>query len=256
MITHKAMLKIKNITLTFNGFKAVNNVSLEIKQGEILGLIGPNGAGKTTLFNILAGNLMPSSGEIFYQDENITKLQDYQRFHKGIVRTFQITKEFESLSVMENIMVVANNQLGEKLFTPLIFPKKIKVQEEKIKQKALEILDFLEITPIKNQCAANISGGQKKLVELARAMMAPAKIILLDEIAAGVNRTLLRKLEDKILELNKNLGYTFLIIEHDMEMIKTLCNRVICMNSGEILTQGCFDEVVNNKDVLDAYLGG
>lgn len=250
----KNILEIKNLTVSFSGFKAVNRCSFNIEKGKITGLIGPNGAGKTTLFQLICGNYKPTSGSVFFKGKSINKYSSFERFHLGIARTFQIAHEFHRLSVLENLMMVPAQQLGEKLFSNWLNAKKVKKQEEKIYQQAVETLQFLEISHIANHLAGQISGGQKKLLELGRVMMAKPEIILLDEVAAGVNRTLLRKLENNIIELNEK-GYTFLLIEHDMEMVKKLSHKVVCMAEGSVLAEGSFNEVVDDSRVQSAYLG-
>ena len=185
---------------------AVSTCSLQIKRGSITGIIGPNGSGKTTLFNLIAGNLKPSSGNVMFNNENITSMPSYELFSKGILRTFQIAHEFTNLTVLENLMMVPGNQSGEKLMTALLKPKLVKQEEETLKQKAFEVIDFLNLKHLSNELAGNLSGGQKKLLELGRTMMVDAKIVLLDEVGAGVNRTLLKDIGTAILRLNKEIG--------------------------------------------------
>ncbi len=187
--------------------------------------------------------------------EDVTGLSSDQLFHKGLVRTFQIPHEFHHLSALENLMLVPPAQKGESLFQNWLSYGSVKKQEEEVRQKALETLKFLELTHLTNERAGNLSGGQKKLLELGRTMMTDAKLVLLDEPAAGVNRTLLRRLEDKIEILNQERGYTFILIEHDMEMIEKLCDPVICMAEGSVLIEGDFQTVRSDARVLEAYLG-
>lgn len=249
-----SVLHSENLSVNFGGFQAVDQCSINIQKGIITALIGPNGAGKTTLFNLIAGTLPASSGQLYFQGENITDHSPRQRFHLGIARTFQIPHEFHRLTVLENLMAVPEKQLGESLWANWFATKTVKTNQQAIEQKAWETIEFLELDRLSNELAGNLSGGQKKLVELGRAMMSHAKFILLDEIAAGVNRTLLRKLEQKLLQLNQR-GYTLLLIEHDMEMVEKLSDEVICMVAGSILTKGSFQEVRNHPKVLEAYLG-
>tara|TARA_Y100000590_G_scaffold11715_1_gene14314 strand:- start:171 stop:944 length:774 start_codon:yes stop_codon:yes gene_type:complete len=249
------MLSIKNLNKNFGGLKAVNDVSLNIKQGSITGLIGPNGAGKTTLFNTIAGVYSPNSGEIFLEDNNITGLKPHELFNLGILRTFQIAHEFSSLTVLENLMMVPNKQLGENLIYAWFKNNLVKKQEEEIRAKAIEVIDFLNLSHLTQELAGNLSGGQKKLLELGRTMMVDSKLVLLDEVGAGVNRTLLNEISDAIIRLNKEKNYTFFVIEHDMDLIEKICDPVIVMAEGSVLFEGKFAEVKSNEEVIEAYLG-
>ena len=232
------ILQIENLSKYFGGLAAVLDCSLKIKEGSITGIIGPNGSGKTTLFNLIAGNLKASSGRVLFYDEDVTDVPSYELFSKGILRTFQIAHEFTNLSVLENLMMVPANQSGEKLMTALLKPSLIRTEELAVKQKAQDVVDFLNLTHLSNELAGNLSGGQKKLLELGRTMMVDAKLVLLDEVGAGVNRTLLKDLGTAILKLNKEEGYTFCMIEHDMEFISRLCNPVIVMAEGSVYLKG------------------
>lgn len=249
------LLSCEHLTLNFGLFRAVNDCSVSIAEGSITGLVGPNGAGKTTLFNMIAGALRPNSGRILYNGEDITALAPDRRFHKGLVRTFQIPHEFHQLSVLENLMAVAPDQPGESLLLNWTAAGKVRKAEAETLDRAWSALEFLELTHIAHQRAGQISGGQKKLLELGRTIMTDAKLVLLDEPAAGVNRTLLRKLEEKIQYLHSERGYTFILIEHDMEMIERLCDPVICMADGQVLIEGDFQTVRSDPRVLEAYLG-
>ena len=249
------MLKINKVRKNFGGLTAVNNASMRVEKGSITGLIGPNGAGKTTLFNIIAGNLQSDSGEVVLQDEKISGLKSHELFYKGVLRTFQIAHEFTSLTVLENLMMVPGNQLGEKLLYTFLNHSKVNKQEEEIRSKAVEVINFLNLTHLTQELAGNLSGGQKKLLELGRTMMVDAKLVLLDEVGAGVNRTLLKDISEAIIRLNKEKNYTFFVIEHDMELISKLCKTVIVMAEGSVLYQGSFDEVKSNEAVIEAYLG-
>lgn len=249
------ILSCQDIGMQFGQFKAVDGCSFEIERGSITGLIGPNGAGKTTTFNLIAGAYTPTSGKLIYKGQDITTLSPDKRFHKGLVRTFQIPHEFHHLTVLENLMMVDPEQLGESLWRNVFMPFKSRDAERATRNKAWEVLDFLELTHIAECKAGQISGGQKKLLELGRTVMTKAELVLLDEPAAGVNRTLLRKVEEKIQYLNQNQGYTFILIEHDMEMIEKLCDPVICMAQGSVLIQGSLDSVRADSRVLEAYLG-
>ena len=249
------MLEINNLNKHFGGLKAVNDVSLYVQKGSITGLIGPNGAGKTTLFNTIAGLYTPENGEIYLEKNNIAGLKPHELFNMGILRTFQIAHEFSSLTVLENLMMVPGHQRGEKLIYALFGDKLAKKQEEEIRAKAIEVIDFLNLKHLTQEIAGNLSGGQKKLLELGRTMMVEANLVLLDEVGAGVNRTLLNDISDAILRLNKERNYTFFVIEHDMDLIDKICDPVIVMAEGAVLFEGKFSEVKSNEDVIEAYLG-
>lgn len=249
------MIEVKNLRLQFGGIHAVDDVSLTIETGRITGLIGPNGAGKTTLFNVIAGHYKPTSGSVLLDGEDITGLAPHELFSKGLLRTFQIAHEFGSLTVRENLMMVPAAQVGESLIGAWLQRKRVKQQEDAVRAKADEVIDFLELGHVANEQAGNLSGGQKKLLELGRTMMADAKIVFLDEVGAGVNRTLLNMLGDAILKLNRERGYTFCMIEHDMDFIGRLCDPVIVMAEGRVLAQGSAIEVTSNEQVIEAYLG-
>ena len=249
------ILQVNNLTKTFGGLAAVSECSLNIKLGSITGIIGPNGSGKTTLFNLIAGNLKSSKGEVIFNNENITNTPSYELFSKGLLRTFQIAHEFSNLTVLENLMMVPPNQSGENLLNALIKPKIVSKQEEIIREKAYEVVDFLNLKQLANERAGNLSGGQKKLLELGRTMMVDAKLVLLDEVGAGVNRTLLKDIGTAILKLNKEKNYTFCMIEHDMEFISRMCDPVIVMADGAVLFEGSSDDVKKNERVIESYLG-
>jgi len=249
------MIRVDNVCKYFGGLKAVDHVSIEIAAGSITGLIGPNGAGKTTLFNTIAGLYAPTEGRVFLNDEDITGLQPHQLFNKGLLRTFQIAHEFTRLSVVENLMMVPGQQAGENLVNAWFRRQQVNREERLISERAREVIDFLNLGHVANEIAGNLSGGQKKLLELGRTMMVDAKIVFLDEVGAGVNRTLLREIGDAIIKLNQEQNYTFCMIEHDMDFISRLCDPVICMAEGAVLAEGSADEVKNNEEVIEAYLG-
>lgn len=249
------MLEIKNIQKNFGGLVAVNNASMNVTKGSITGLIGPNGAGKTTLFNIIAGNLHSDLGEVYLEEENISDLKAHELFEKGVLRTFQIAHEFSTLTVLENLMMVPGNQFGENLLYSWFKNSIVSKQEEEIRAKAIAVIDFLNLNHLTQELAGNLSGGQKKLLELGRTMMVDAKLVLLDEVGAGVNRTLLNEISDAIIRLNKEKDYTFFVIEHDMDLIEKICEPVIVMAEGSVLFQGSFEEVKSNEEVIEAYLG-
>ena len=245
----------ENMTGGYGGADIINSCTINVNKGEIVAILGPNGSGKTTLFNLISGNLKPSNGNVLFQGEDITGIPSYELFSKGLLRTFQIAHEFTNLTVLENLMMVPGNQSGEHLTNALFNPKIVNQEEKKIKQKALEVIDFLNLTQLSQELAGNLSGGQKKLLELGRTMMVDAKLVLLDEVGAGVNRTLLKDIGSAILRLNKEKGYTFCMIEHDMDFISRLCDPVIVMSEGSVLFKGTSDEVKNNEQVIESYLG-
>ena len=249
------MLKLSKIDKFFGGLHAVNNVSIEIKKGSITGLIGPNGAGKTTLFNIIAGYIEPSSGKVELDGANVSNMPAHELFSKGLLRTFQIAQEFSTLTVLENLMMVPGSQKGESLINTWFNNSGVSKQEEEIRSKAVEVINFLNLSHLTQELAGNLSGGQKKLLELGRTMMVDAKFVLLDEVGAGVNRTLLNEIIEAIIRLNKEKNYTFCMIEHDMELISKLCNPVIVMAEGAILFQGTVEEVMTSEEGIEAYLG-
>lgn len=239
----------------FGGIHAVDDVSLTLETGRITGLIGPNGAGKTTLFNVIAGHYKPTSGQVLLDGEDITGLAPHDLFAKGMLRTFQIAHEFATLTVRENLMMVPGNQSGESLLDTWLRPARVRQEEEAVRAKADDVIKFLEISHVADELAGNLSGGQKKLLELGRTMMTDAKIVFLDEVGAGVNRTLLNTLGDAIVRLNQERGYTFCMIEHDMDFIGRLCESVIVMAEGRVLAQGTAAQVTSNEQVIEAYLG-
>ena len=249
------MIVVDDVVKQFGGFRAVDGATLTIQEGSITGLIGPNGAGKTTLFNVIAGVLKPTAGKVTMAGEDITGLPPHELFHKGLLRTFQIAHEFSSMTVRENLMMVPGGQSGEALWNTWFGRKRIADEERALQAKADEVIEFLTIDHLKEEKAGNLSGGQKKLLELGRTMMVDAKIVFLDEVGAGVNRTLLNTIGDAILRLNKERNYTFVVIEHDMDFIGRLCDPVICMAEGRVLAEGTLDEIKANEQVIEAYLG-
>jgi branched-chain amino acid transport system ATP-binding protein len=249
------MIRVNKLTKHFGGIQAVNNVSLTVQENSITGLIGPNGAGKTTLFNCIAGAFPPSSGQVFLDGEEITGLPPHALFQRGLLRTFQIAHEFGTLTVRDNLMMVPNGQPGENLWTACFRAGNIAQTERKIAGRADEIIEFLDLGPVADELAGNLSGGQKKLLELGRTMMVDAKVVFLDEVGAGVNRTLLNTIGDAILRMNQERGYTFCMIEHDMAFISRLCDPVIVMADGQLLAQGSAAEVQQDERVIEAYLG-
>jgi len=249
------MIAVEALEKRFDGFSAVDGASLEIARGSITGLIGPNGAGKSTLFNVIAGLLKPDGGRVLLEGEDVTGLAPHQLFHKGLLRTFQIAHEFGSLSVRDNLMMVAPRQSGESLWRVWTRSGQIRREERALADRVDEVLDFLTLSHLADQRADSLSGGQKKLLELGRTMMTDARIVFLDEVGAGVNRTLLNTIGEAIVRLNRERGYTFCVIEHDMSFISRFCDPVICMAEGKVLAQGTADEIRANEQVIEAYLG-
>ena len=250
------ILEVDHVTKRFGGFTAVDDCTLAVERGSVTGLIGPNGAGKSTLFNMLAGNLAPTSGAIRFEGEDVTGEAPHELFARGILRTFQIAHEFSNMTVTENLMMVPPRQEGERLFSAWTRFGRVAREEAEIKRRAREVLDFVNLAHVRNELAGNLSGGQKKLLELARTMMVDAKIVLLDEIAAGVNRTLLGDLAGNIERLNREMGYTFFVIEHDMDLIARLCDPVIVMAQGTVLREGAIADLREDPEIIEAYFGG
>lgn len=248
-------LDIRNAVRSFNAVRAVDGVSFTAEPGRITGLIGPNGAGKTTLFNAIAGELAVDSGEIVLDAERIDGLPPYKVFSRGLARTFQIPRPFAGMTVLENVMLVPARQHGERFWNTWFRPGLVAREEKATLEKARAIIEFCGLSPVEKQLAGAISGGQQKLVELARALMADPRIILLDEPGAGVNPALLDTIVDRIVELNKR-GMTFLIIEHNMDFIMSLCDKVVVMAAGKVIAEGLPEQVRADRMVVDAYLGG
>ncbi|MGK9054569.1 ABC transporter ATP-binding protein [Neorhizobium petrolearium] len=248
-------LDIRNAVRSFSAVRAVDDVSFTAEPGRITGLIGPNGAGKTTLFNAIAGELAVDSGEITLDAERIDGLPPYKVFSRGLARTFQIPRPFAGMTVLENVMLVPAGQHGERFWNTWLRPGLVAREEKTNLEKARAIIEFCGLSPVEKQLAGAISGGQQKLVELARALMADPRIILLDEPGAGVNPALLDTIVDRIVELNKR-GMTFLIIEHNMDFIMSLCDKVVVMAAGKVIAEGLPEQVRADRMVVDAYLGG
>lgn len=250
------LLSIQGLVKDFGGLRAVNHCSFDVARGSITGLIGPNGAGKTTLFSLVSGFYEPDAGRVYLEGEDVTGLPAHLIFRKGLSRTFQIPREHKSMTVMENLMLVPKDQIGERFWNPIFRPGAVRAQERRLREKAREVLDFVELSHMEQQPAGAMSGGQKKLLELARTLMADPKIVLLDEPGAGVNPTLMGKIKEKIEQLNRERGITFLLIEHDMPLVMGLCNPVVVMNQGSKLVEGPPEMVRTDPRVLEAYLGG
>ena len=249
------VLQALNVSKRFGGVTAVDQMSFSVASGEILGLIGPNGAGKTTMFDLLAGSVAASSGQIKLMGQDVTKSPAHRRLAGGMGRTFQIPRPFPELSLLDNMLLARQGQSGERLWTNFTSPRKIAAEERAARDKALGLLDLVALRKLANDPARVLSGGQRKLLELARVMMADPKVVLLDEPAAGVNPTLLEVLIDRIREIN-GTGVTFVLIEHNIDMVTRLCHRILVMASGSMLCEGAPDEVARDPRVIEAYLGG
>lgn len=247
-------LEAAGLTLAFGGVRAVHDMDITLHRGEFLGLIGPNGAGKTTLFNMLAGTYQPDTGSIRINGVEAAGRGASTRIAMGLGRTFQIPKPFPLMTVLENVITGAQKQLGEGLFANFLQNGKVKAQERAAVAHARELLEFVKLSHLAHEPARVLSGGQRKLLELARVMMADPSVILLDEPAAGVNPALLEFIISRVLELNSR-GKSVLLIEHNMDMVTRLCHRVVVMAGGKYLTEGRPAEVARNPAVIEAYLG-
>ena len=250
------MLKVENLSKWFGGLRAVDNCSFTVRPETITGLIGPNGAGKTTVFNLLTGFLRPDKGRVRFREDDITGLPPHRIFRKGIARTFQIPREFKEMTVLENLMLVPWGQIGERILYPFLRPAGVAKQERLIRRKAMEVLEFLGLDRLADAPAGSLSGGQKKLLEIGKALMSEPQLVMLDEPGAGVNRTLLKSIAASTERVSAELGTTFLLIEHDMDFVMRLCDPVIVMSEGRKLVEGSPAEVQRNPEVLEAYLGG
>jgi branched-chain amino acid transport system ATP-binding protein len=241
-----ALLEIRGLNKSFGGIQAVNDCTFSVKEGSITSLIGPNGAGKTTVFNLVTGLLNPDSGKILFQDKPINGMQPHQITRLGISRTFQITRDLQEMTVLENMIIPSQ----VKSLLDMFRTSMMKEEEE----RAMELLSFVGIDRLAHEKSKNLSYGQKKLLEFASVLMSQPKLIMLDEPAGGVNPTLLESIVDRILQLNQK-GITFLIVEHNMELVMKISNPVICMAYGTVLSVGCPQEIQENQQVLEAYLG-
>ena len=250
------ILEVHDLVKDFGGVRALDHCSLEIEPGHITGIIGPNGAGKTTLFNVVSGAMRPTSGSIAFEGRRIEGKGMHETFRLGLVRTFQIPREMQRMTVMENLMLVPARQIGEKLWASWFRPGRVAREEQRIEVQAREVLEMLTLSHLANEYAGNLSGGQKKLLELGRTLMAEPKMVLLDEPGAGVNRTLLRSISKSILLASTERNITFVIIEHDIGFIMAMCDPIIVMANGAPIAKGTPREIQNNPLVMEAYLGG
>ncbi len=251
-----AILSATGLSRRFGGVQAVRDMGLTVRSGSITGLIGPNGAGKSTLFNLLSGVIQPQTGRVNYKGQDITGLPPFRRARLGMIRTFQLSREFTRLTVLENLMLAPQQQLGERLWPLFTRPRSVAEADTRVYARAVEVMEIATLMPLKDTYAADLSGGQKKLLELARTLMIDCDLILLDEPGAGVNPALMGTLTEMIRRLNADHGKTFLIVEHDMDLIARLCEPVIVMTEGTFLTSGSFDVIRDDPRVIDAYLGG
>lgn len=249
------ILATDNLTKSFGGLIAVDNVSIQIEERSISGLIGPNGSGKTTLFNVISGALKADSGKVFFMGKRIDNLPCHLIYKAGLVRTFQVPRLFQKMTVLDNMLIAARGLIGDSLIGTLFRGKAWKKQEEELVKKALEILEMLDLYHQRKNLAGNLSGGQMKLLELGRALMSDPKMLLLDEPAAGVSPVVVDKIFEKIVELRKNLGLTFFIIEHRIETLFNYTDKVIVMYKGQVIAEGKGHELVENPKVIDVYLG-
>ena len=248
------MLQLDNVVRSFGALRAVDDVTLSVKQGTITGLIGPNGAGKTTLFNTIAGSLQADSGSIQLGGQRIDGLRPDQVFHRGLGRTFQIPRPLGALTVLENMLLAPVAQAGERFWNSWLARGTIRAQDARNRDKANEVLAFVNLSHLAERPARVLSSGQQKLLELARILMVDPSIILLDEPAAGVNPVLLQSLIERIAALHQR-GVTFLLIEHNMDVVMQLCNPVVVMAQGKLVMQGTPQQVRSDARVIDAYLG-
>ena len=231
-MTTEPILRVESLAKNYGGLQAVRGVNFEVPEGSIVGLIGPNGAGKTTTFNMIAGVEKPSAGNIYLSGNEITGIETHALYHRGLLRTFQLSHEYARMTSKENLMVAASAQLGENIFMNWLASSRVTARDLEVQNRAEETLEFLGLTHVSDELAGNLSGGQKKLLELGRTMMSDARLILLDEPGAGVNPTLMLKVIEMIRRLNEERGYTFCIIEHDMDLIADLCENTIVLAEG------------------------
>jgi branched-chain amino acid transport system ATP-binding protein len=249
-----APIEARNLVKVFGGLRAVDDMSITLGQGEMLGVIGPNGAGKTTLFNLLAGSLRPNGGTILVAGRDLTRAGAHRRIGAGVGRTFQIPRPFAEMTVLENVLTGRQGQAGEQFWRNLAPSRRVANEERAAVDRARELLDFVTLSALANEPARILSGGQRKLLELARVLMADPTSILLDEPAAGVNPSLLEIIIDRLLTLNA-AGKAILLIEHNMDAVSRLCSRVVVMANGRFLTEGTPAAIVRDPRVIDAYLG-
>jgi ABC-type branched-subunit amino acid transport system ATPase component len=250
------MLTVKDIRKSFGGIKALDGVSLEVGKGSIVGLIGPNGSGKTTLFNIISGFFPADSGEVYFRGEKISGLPPYEVARRGLVRTFQVSKAPKQMTVLENMLLACDGQIGESVLGGLFKVKEISKQEKNQLAKALSLLELTGLSHLANDYSGNLSGGQQKLLSLARILIRNPDLVLLDEPTAGVNPTLTMKLMEFIKEVQMKQRKTFFLVEHDMNFISSVCEKVCVLDAGAKIAEGKPEEIQKDERVLEAYLGG
>jgi len=249
-----SILSISGITKHFGGLTVLDGIDMEIEQGKLYQLIGPNGSGKTTLINVVSGLLKPDDGKIIFDGTDITQKGLFDTYKTGLVRTWQIPQPFSTLTTMENFLISSSGNSGESfLIAPL--KSKWKNDEKRIADKAMEIMEIVSLVEKKDTISQNLSGGQQKLLELGRAMMSDASMILMDEPIAGVNPTLAHEIFDKISSLCKKQKITFLIVEHRLDIALQYADHVFAMNRGKIIAQGSSDDVIKHPKVMESYLG-
>ncbi len=255
--TSTAPLRVENLRKRFGGIVAVDGASFAVDAGSITGLIGPNGAGKSTTFNLITGVERPDEGRVLLNGEEITGMSPERVVDRGLVRTFQIARELPEMTVIENMMLAPKAQLGESLWRSVLPGTRGRVveQEEELRERAWETLEFFDLDHLGEEYAGGLSGGQRKLLELARALLTDPDVLLLDEPMAGVNPSLERRLLEHVHTLEEE-GYTFLLVEHDMDVIMNHCEHVIVMHQGRVLAEGQAAEIRENEEVIEAYLGG
>jgi branched-chain amino acid transport system ATP-binding protein len=249
------MLNAEGIVKNFGGLTAVNRCSIEVEKGSIVGLIGPNGAGKTTLFNVITGMYKPDAGRVIFKGDDITGLSPDQICQKGITRTFQVSRELKVMTLLENILLAYKNQRGESILRGIVNPVSVREQERRNLEKALEILNAMKLYELRNESAAILSGGQRKMLEIGQALATEPEMLLLDEPTAGATAAETAMVVGLIKRMREEQGLTFLIVEHKMEVIMGICDKIIVMSYGEKLMEGVAEEVRRNEQVREAYLG-
>ncbi|MHB1576113.1 MAG: ABC transporter ATP-binding protein [Candidatus Dormibacteria bacterium] len=252
----EAILTVSHVSHSFGGFRAVDDCSFEIAAGSISALIGPNGAGKSTLVGLIGGAMRTQTGSIHFAGRNISRMSAFKVARLGLLRTYQVSREFAGLTVMENLLVPPPNQRGESLFNALFRPSLGRVQDRELADRAFEVLETFGLLALRDEYAGNLSGGEKRLLELARAVMAEPKFMLLDEPMAGINPALIARLDGHIRRLRDDHGITFLLVEHNLDVVERICDRVVVMAFGRTLAEGQMSELRENPEVVRAYLGG